>query len=217
MRKKTNRRDWLKASGLATAGLMVAPGMTFAANEEQNWSPVSKIWERNFSFPRNLSKLKARLLANENPYGPSAMTKVAIMESVSSGNRYGHFAAQKLKEILAEKEGVTPEHILLGPGSTDILEKMAIVKFRKGGNIVSGDPAYMSLVKTAMAFKAAWKNVPLTADFAHDLDKMYTAIDEETKLVYVCNPNNPTGSLTDAGKAEIILCESFGKSSRFCG
>ena len=102
--------------------------------------------------------------------------------------------------MLAEIEGVDKEQIVLGPGSTDILEKTAIVLFKKGGNVVSADPAYMSLIKTAQAFDADWKSVPCTKDWAHDLDGMKKAIDANTKLVYICNPNNQTGSIMDAKK-----------------
>ena len=87
-----------------------------------------------------------------------------------------------------------------------MLEKVAITSFIDGGNVVSADPAYMALIKTALAFKADWKSVPLTSDFAHDLDAMYEAIDDQTKLVYICNPNNPTGSITDAEKLR-AFCE----------
>lgn len=215
MKRKTNRRDWLRATGLATAGVLISPNIHLNGTNPAGWHEEPKIWERNFSFPKDLSKLKARLLANENPYGPSAKAKVAIMESVSTGNRYGHSQAATLKKILAEKEGVTPEHILLGPGSTDILEKTAIVHFMKGGNIVSADPAYMSLVKTALAFSAKWKNVALTSDFAHDLDGMLNAIDQDTKLVYVCNPNNPTGSITDPVKLKSFCAKASEKAVVF--
>ncbi|MEM6348121.1 MAG: aminotransferase class I/II-fold pyridoxal phosphate-dependent enzyme [Bacteroidota bacterium] len=190
-----NRRHWLKSSLLLAGGAAIAPQVLSAKPRIKPLYPP-QLWERNFQFPPDFSKLNARLLANENPYGPSDKVRLAIMESVGMGNRYGHQDAQKLKAMLAEKEGVTPDHILLGPGSTDILEKTAIVQFIEGGNIVSADPSYMSLVKTAMAFGADWKNIPLTADYAHDLSAMAAAVDDETKLIYVCNPNNPMGSLT---------------------
>lgn len=195
MKNNINRRKWLKSSFALAAGASLTP-MAFAAEESIRPLYPAQIWERNFSFPPDLSNLKARLLANENPYGPSDEVRLAIMESVSLGNRYGHGDAQKLKELLAEKEGVSPDHIMLAPGSTDILEKTAISLFVSGGNIVSADPSYMSLVKTALSFGADWKNIPLTADYAHDLPAMAAAIDSETKLIYVCNPNNPMGSLT---------------------
>jgi histidinol-phosphate aminotransferase len=201
-RQNLNRRNWIRNVSLAGAGLIAAPQLVARpeSNSKKTWYPEIKTWEKTLAFPPKPDKLKARLLANENPYGPSPMAKLAIMESVSMGNRYGHEDAARLKEILAEKEGVTPEHIILGPGSTDILEKTAIVQFAKGGNIVSADPAYMSLIKTAVAFQAEWRAVKCTDDWAHDLDGMYQAMDEDTKLVYVCNPNNPTGSITDADK-----------------
>lgn len=191
-----NRRNWLKSSLVLATGAALAPQALASSSIIPQYKP--QIWEKNFLFPPDMSKLKARLLANENPYGPSDKVRLAIMESVGMGNRYGHQDAQKLKEMLAEKEGVTPDHIMLGPGSTDILEKTAIVQFVGGGNIVSADPSYMSLVKTAMSFGADWKNIPLTSTYAHDLPAMASAIDKDTKLVYICNPNNPMGSLTPA-------------------
>jgi histidinol-phosphate aminotransferase len=97
---------------------------------------------------------------------------------------------------LAEKEGVKPENVLLAAGSTDILEKTAFALCMKGGNVISADPSYLSLVKTATAIGATWKNIPLKADYSHDLVAMEKAIDADTKLIYICNPNNPTGTLT---------------------
>lgn len=197
--KKIDRRNWIRNVSLAGAGLMAAPRLV-ASPLQQNkpWYPEVQTWEKTLAFSPKTKTLKARLLANENPHGPSPLAKLAIMESVSMGNRYGHEDAARLKEMLAEKEGVTPDHIILGPGSTDILEKTAIVQFAQGGNIVSADPAYMSLIKTAIAFQAEWRSVTCTPDWAHDLKGMYEAMDENTQLVYVCNPNNPTGSTTPA-------------------
>lgn len=182
---------------MLTAGLVAAPNLRPLAAKSRDGNEQVRIWEHTMAAPRDMDKLKARLLANENPYGPSDKARLAIMESVSSGNRYGHQDAAKLIAMIAEKEGVTEDHVLLGPGSTDLLEKTAIVQFREGGNIVSADPAYMSLIKTALAFDADWKSIPLTEDWAHDLAGMEKAVDRDTQLVYICNPNNPTGTLTD--------------------
>lgn len=191
-----NRRNWLRSAALLTAGMTAAPAAaTFAAPERKVYNRPQS-WERNLQAPPKLGALKARLLANENPYGPSDKTRLAIMESVGMGNRYGHLEAAKLIEMIAEKEGVDKDHIMIGPGSTDMLEKVAITHFVDGGNIVSADPAYMAIMKTAIAFSAEWKSVPLTKDWAHDLPGMEKAVDKKTKLVYVCNPNNPTGTLT---------------------
>lgn len=198
-----NRRSWLKRTALFTTGVALAPGMHLQArsansSKKENFFEYKLPWEWEKQFKKQPPELKARLLANENPFGPSEKTRLAIMESVSMGNRYGHGDAATLTSMIAKKEGVSEDYIMLGPGSTDLLEKTAITHFIDGGNVVSADPAYMSLINTAMAFKADWKKVPLTPDWAHDLKGMEAAVDADTKLIYICNPNNPTGTLTPA-------------------
>jgi len=201
MSTSINRRKWLRSTALLTAGLVATPSLrSLSARSQEEGLYQVRVWEHAMASPPGIDQLKARLLANENPYGPSDKVRLAIMESCAMGNRYGHGDAARLIDMIAEKEGVPKEYILLGPGSTDLLEKTAIVQFRKGGNIVSGDPAYMSLIKTALAFDAEWKRVPLLRDYAHDLDAMAGAVDGDTRLVYICNPNNPTGTITPAGK-----------------
>jgi len=202
-----NRRNWLRNAGLLGAGLAAAPSVIAKpTSPRQTWYEGVRSWERSLAFTPKMEGLSARLLANENPYGPSPMAKLAIMESVGMGNRYGHGDAAKLIDMLAEKEGVSKKQIMLGPGSTDILEKTAIVLFKDGGNIVSADPAYMSLIKTAQSFGATWRSVPCNSDWSHDLDGMKKAINADTKLVYICNPNNPTGAITD-GRALYKFCD----------
>ncbi len=197
-----SRRSWLRKATLAGAGLAAAPFTLKAApGLLPRHAAVREImpsleWERAHTMAR--PKLKARLLANENPWGPSPDARLAIMEAAVSGNRYQHEAAATLRKMIADFEGVSEDHILLAPGSSDVLEKMAIMHFMDGGNLVAADPAYMSLIKTAVAMKADWKKVRLTDSWAHDLEGMKKAVDKDTKMVYICNPNNPTGTLTDS-------------------
>jgi len=201
-----SRRNWLRKATLAGAGLAAAP---FALNAAPGLLPrhasVKEIlpsleWERATMAAR--PKLKARLLANENPWGPSPDARLAIMEAAKDGNRYQHEAASNLRKMIAEFEGVSEDHIL-----SDVLEKMAIMHFMNGGNLVAADPAYMSLIKTAMAMKADWKKVRLTDTWAHDLKGMAEAVDKDTKMVYICNPNNPTGTLTDSDDIRSFIRE----------
>ena len=162
------------------------------------YSPFFK--EYLLESSREFPILDARLNANENPYGPSPMALEALKNSASGGNRYAWKELFQLVDKIADFEGVTPNNIMMGPGSSDLLEKTAMVLFMNGGNVISADPAYMSLIRVAEAAGGTWKPVPLNKDWSHDLEAMEKAIDSETKLVYICNPNNPTGTITDAKK-----------------
>ncbi len=199
-----NRRNWIKRTTVATGGVLTAmAAMPVFGKQAFGMTPVagkSALLENYHVIPSLREPLKARLLANENPWGPSRKAIEAIAQSAAMGNRYVYDSSVKMVEMLAMKEKVPADHILLAPGSTDILEKTAFALCLKGGNVISADPSYLSLVKTATSIGATWKNIPLTPDFAHDLDAMEKAIDSDTKLVYICNPNNPTGTLTPIDK-----------------
>ena len=203
---RLNRRDWLKKGMLTAGGVMAAPYFSFAETSttplqlDQNgdaiYSPFFKEYlpEDSREFPI----LEAKLNANENPYGPSPLALEALKNSAAGGNRYAWKELFQLVDKIAKFEGVSPKNIMMGPGSSDLLEKTAMVLFMNGGNVVSADPAYMSLIRVAEAAGGTWKPVPLKDDWSHDLKAMEAAIDAETKLVYICNPNNPTGTITDS-------------------
>lgn len=201
MFKSMNRRDWMKTSLLSAGSLIAAPSIALPKKTPStvfSYFPESILGEYLPDFPILEPRMLAKLNANENPYGPAPQVIKAITEAASMGNRYGHGDAKVLISMIAEKEGVSPDHIMLGPGSTDLLEKVAITRFKDGGNIIAADPSYMSLMNTAIAMGGTWKSIPLTNEYAHDLPAMENAIDADTKLIYVCNPNNPTGSITNA-------------------
>lgn len=211
MMKSLNRRDWIKSSLAVAGGLVASPSLAFKSSKYLIHAPSSVLREFVPEFTMDESRILAKLNANENPYGPSPKVIQAIAESVSQGNRYAHGEAATLISMIAEKEGVSEECIMLGPGSTDLLEKVAITRFQHGGNIVSADPSYMSVMNTAQAMGGKWKPVPLAADYSHDLDAMNSAIDSETRLVYVCNPNNPTGSISNAESLKKFCLEASTK------
>ena len=153
----------------------------------------------------NFAKVVARIGSNENPYGPPPMARKAISDSIEKGNRYARTELRDLIGKIAAKEEVSPDYIMMGNGSGDLLEKTALAMFDKGGNIVSADPTYMSLIRVAESVGATWKAIPCKADWSHDLDAMEKAIDKDTKLVYLCNPNNPIGAVTST-KALTDFC-----------
>ena len=216
----TSRRNWLKQGALLAGGLISAPALYQQAKARTAFGMAPyqgryHLTENYHIAPPDFSKVEVRLLANENPYGPSPKAIQAIAESASKGNRYVYNSSKIMEEMVAEKEGVTPDHILLAPGSTDILEKTAIISCMHGGNVISADPAYMSLVNTSQSVGATWKNIPLKSDYAHDLDAMASAIDGETKLVYICNPNNPTGTITPTEDIKAFVRKVDGKAPVF--
>ena len=201
-----NRRNWLKTGLLTAGGITLLPHIGLA---EMSKAPIPLTKDGNAlyspffkeflpsKFPEP-EQLLAKLNANENPYGPSPKAIEALQGAAHKGNRYAWSELFELVGKIATKEGVNPKNIMMGPGSSDLLEKTAMVLFMNGGNIVSADPSYMSLIRVAEATGATWKGIPLKEDWSHDLKAMEAAIDSETKLIYICNPNNPTGSLTDA-------------------
>lgn len=191
-----SRRKWLKSAALMTGGLAASSTVNpLLAGPSSPILPPS-IYEKNLHFPSYMEEIQVRLLANENAFGPSPMVMSAIRDSVEKGNRYGWTDANQLKNMIATHEGVPASHILLGPGSSYLLEMTAMAHCRDKGSIVAADPTFMSLIRTAMAVGAKWDLVPLKEDYSHDLEKMLQAVNNKTRLVYVCNPNNPTGTLT---------------------
>ncbi len=210
---KIDRRSLLK-SGFASLGAMaVAPFLSDGAFAEtplrldkSNRLFLSPMVRAHYLDQEpNFAKVVARIGSNENPYGPPPMARKAISDSIEKGNRYARTELRDLISKIAVKEEVTPENIMMGNGSGDLLEKTALAMFDKGGNIVSADPTYMSLIRVAESVGATWKPVPCKADWSHDLDAMEKAIDKDTKLVYLCNPNNPVGSVTST-KALTDFC-----------
>ncbi|MGS2763369.1 pyridoxal phosphate-dependent aminotransferase [Sinomicrobium sp. M5D2P9] len=202
-----NRREWLKKGMLSIGAVALAPHTMWSENVIRSGKEHHKFLYNSRSFneytpPKlpDLDKLKARLMWNENPYGPSPKAVEAFQKNVAKGNHYSWNTLNALVGKISEKEGVKPENIMMGPGSSDLLEKVALVYFRDGGNIVTGDPCYMSLVHVAESMGARWKAIRLTKDNQHNLDAMEAAIDENTKMVYITNPNNPTATITDAKK-----------------
>jgi histidinol-phosphate aminotransferase len=203
-----NRRKWLKASTMLTGGLALLPATwnkLTAGTSIPDIRPVS-----DAEFLADAPVLKARLSANENPFGPSAKAKQAISDAVSSSYKYGFMENRALIGKIAVKEGISNDMVLLGAGSTPILMAAAIHFSKEGGNIVTGDPSYADLPSHATNFNTKWVKVPLTADYKLDLDAMEKAIDADTKLVCICNPNNPTGTVLDTAKLK-AFCERVSK------
>ncbi len=142
-----------------------------------------------------------RLSANENPLGLSPLARRAILEDLGEGNRYPRQARLDLLDALAAKHGVTPDQIQLGTGSTEILQ-MAVQQTPPEAAIVIAEPTFEDVAKYATASGRRLVAVPLRADGAHDLERMRAAAGSGPAMVFVCNPNNPTGTLTPCDEVE---------------
>jgi len=188
-----NRRQWLKTSAIAAAGLIA--GSSF---------PVCR---KEASFPQQPSEGKEliKLNSNESPYGISEDTRQAIIGSIDRSNRYPHRHYPELKELIAEREKISPENIILGAGSTEVMTTL-IHLYGVRGVTMAADPTYFDFVWYAEKADCPLHLVPLNGNFEHDLQAMEQRIDPNTSLIYICNPNNPTGSITPGAELR-SFCE----------
>jgi histidinol-phosphate aminotransferase len=180
-----SRRDLLTASALLLAG--PAAGARLAAREPAARGPLVLCW-------------------NENPYGPSPAARRVVSELIPSGCRYPSDAAiGDLVAAIAAREGVGADHIITGTGSGELLRALGLLYGRDGGEIVAAAPTYTELTGYASRRGARIKLVPLDSRMRHDLPAMKTAVSAATRAVYLCNPNNPTGTVLTAAEIRAFV------------
>ncbi len=146
-----------------------------------------------------------RLSANENPYGPSEQARRAIERSVAVGHRYPDSLQESMKRAIAAQHAVRPDQVVLGCGSSQILQMADAACLGSGKTVVAAEPTFEAVLAYAAEMHAEPVKVPQTADFRHDLEKMAAACEGRTGLVYVCNPNNPTGTIVSGDELEAFL------------
>jgi histidinol-phosphate aminotransferase len=134
-----------------------------------------------------------KLASNENPLGPSAKVRAAIAEALGELTRYPDGNGFDLKAALARRYAVTPPQVTLGNGSNDILELVARAYLAPGLNAVFSEHAFAIYPIVTQAVGAGAHVVP-AKDYGHDLLAMLAAIDDRTRVVFLANPNNPTGT-----------------------
>lgn len=138
-----------------------------------------------------------RLSSNENPYGPSPAALKAMTDGFSLAWRYPDENADLLTDELARLHGVPADQILLGDGSGEILKLAAAAFTGRDKKIVTANPTFESIARHASVAGAEVAKIDLSSDYSHDLKKMLAAANG-AGLVYICNPNNPTASITPA-------------------
>lgn len=181
------RRSFLGAAAAASVALAGRPFDTLAV-----------------APPRTLPDDVLRLSSNENALGPSEAARRAVIEGLAESNRYTHAVATDLRQRIAAHHDVDPSSVVLGNGSAEILQMATQAVARPGGRLVMADPTFEQVYGYGAPWDLERVKVPLTADFAHDIGRMQEATRGATGpvLAYVCNPNNPTGSLTPSADIE---------------
>jgi histidinol-phosphate aminotransferase len=135
-----------------------------------------------------------KLASNENPLGPSPMAVKAMQEALLNAHFYPDGGGYHLRVGIAEKFGVSIDNVLLGTGSNEIIEFLGHAFLQPGDNIVTAEHAFVVYKILAKLFGAEAVEVP-DPNLTHDLPAMAEAINERTKIVYIANPNNPTGTM----------------------
>jgi histidinol-phosphate aminotransferase len=129
----------------------------------------------------------------------------AMQRALLEGNRYPFGRYQPLAESVAKHHGVKAEQVVMGAGSTEHLLMSARAFCAGGRNVVVADPTFESIGDFVNAQGGEVRKVPMTSNYAHDLDRMLQRVDGNTGLVYICNPNNPTASITPSKDIETFL------------
>ena len=175
-----SRRKFAQLLGAGAAAALVRPAFSLANQPEHIAAGLDGV---------------VRLSANENPYGPSPNALKAMTNSFGLTCRYPDEHNNVLIDKLAKLNGVNHDEILLGDGSGEILKLCAETFTGQGrGSLIAADPTFEAILKNAAANGAEVVKVPLNSTFAHDLPKMQAAA--KSGLIYICNPNNPTASIT---------------------
>ena len=134
-----------------------------------------------------------KLASNENPLGPSPLALRALREALPESHRYPDGGGYYLKRGLADRLGVTPDHLILGNGCNEVMDLMARCFLLPGDEVVIADPAFVIYGMLAHLQGCNKVLVPLKG-WTHDLEAMAKAVTPKTKMVFVGNPNNPTGT-----------------------
>ncbi|MBS1933517.1 MAG: histidinol-phosphate aminotransferase family protein [Bacteroidetes bacterium] len=198
------RRDWLKQSSLAALGL----GFGLPALAKTG------LTRRSTDFFNTENSL-INLGSNENPYGISPKAKQAIIDTIPFSNRYAFNLPDLMgfRATLAKFYNVAPENVLLTAGSSIVLDLFPRYFYKPGGNVVTANPTFFILPDTAKKIGFSVNAVPVGSDRGIDLQGMLSAINNDTQLAYLVNPNNPTGTLLKPAAVKDFCMEASKKTT----
>ena len=186
-----SRRALFRQLGAGTAAALGLPPLAHAADLDRSSGAV----ERGGPI---------RLDRNENPFGPSPRVLTTIREVASRAGRYPDAARGSLRTALATLHGVYVDQVVLGAGSDELLS-MTLSAFAAGRTVVAATPTYDRVLARARAVAANTVLIPVRFGGSYDLDAMASRVDTGTGLVYICNPNSPTGSVIGRRELEAFI------------
>lgn len=145
-----------------------------------------------------------KLSSNENPLGPSPRALEAMQAALSNVYRYPDSSATALRQALADHAGLTADHVLCSNGSDELIFLLCVAFLREGDEAVMAHGTFISYFLRTLEMGAQAVRVPLH-DYTHDLEALIAAITPRTRLLFLCNPNNPTGTSNGAAELQALL------------
>jgi histidinol-phosphate aminotransferase len=185
-----SRRGFGRVASLLTAGAALPFYNEFALAQRAAGVPV----------PEDA----VRISSNENPLGPSEKALEAIYAVAKNGGRYGAADTRAYVQLAASLDGVKPEYVTPFAGSSDPLYRSTVAFASPERSFVMGDPGYEAGARAAEFIGAKVHRIPLRKDFSHDVQAMVKA-DPNAGVIYICNPNNPTGTMTSREDIEYAI------------
>ncbi|WPC40515.1 histidinol-phosphate transaminase [Clostridium sp. JS66] len=146
-----------------------------------------------------------KLASNENPLGPSPKAMEYIEKEIKNINMYPDSAAIKLREKLAEKHGVKIENIVVGSGGEELIKNIAETFINPGDEVMIATPTFGKYATDVSFLGGIVINIPLNKEYKQDVEKIIESVNEKTKLIFICNPNNPTGNIMTKLEQEYLI------------
>lgn len=195
-----SRRQLLWRTTVGAAFATAAPSLVEGSVAAAATDNATEAGSGRLHFPLSLT-------GNCNPYGPSERVTAALLAAVKAGNADPERENTLLRHQIAREHGVTQDQVVLASGSTEIM-RLAVRAFLPAGKkLITAKPTFDAISIQARNLKRAVVSLPLNQDHSHDLEAMLSRCDSTTGLVYVCNPNNPTGSLTRRRDLEAFIAQ----------
>jgi histidinol-phosphate aminotransferase len=190
--------------GFVTAGMAAGLAGLTSSGAATGILGRSGLWR----VGKALSDGTVRLSSNENPLGLSPAARQGVIDAIVDANRYPGEWKRPVVEALARHLDVREENLVMGAGSTEVLQMAVQAYHRDGLPMVIAEPTFEDVPRYQRAFPYDLRTVPLDAAYAHDVGRMREAAGRGPSVVYVCNPNNPTGTVTSSREVDAWIADA---------